>query len=109
MNLKVLNSIEARLKGVIGQECLEEDELYVFPDTYEGQGFHMKGVKFPIEIAFLAKDFSILKIARMEPETGTAKAPEGSLYAVEVCDGYFTKNALKEGDCWERLHREINK
>lgn len=107
MNLKVLSSLTDRLKGVIGLDSLDPEDVYVFLDTNEGEGFHMRGVKFPINIAFLDRDFGVLQIDRMEPESGTSKAPNGTIYAVETEDGYFERKGIKVGDCWERLHRMI--
>lgn len=108
MNIKVLSSLSDKIKGVKELEKLNDDDVYVFLDINEDDAFHMRGVGFPISIAFLNRDFEILNITDMEPTTGTAKAPENTVYAVETQKGYFDKNKLKVGDGWEKLYRHMN-
>ena len=108
MNLKILSSLSEKIKGVQGLDRLEDDDIYLFLDINEDDGFHMRGVPFAISIAFLDRDFGILDIKDMESEVGKAVAPEKTVYAVETSIGYFDKMGLEVGGCWEKLHRDLN-
>ena len=103
MNLHVLRTIEARMKGVIGQQAIDPDDVYVFPETREGAGFHMRGVPFPIVIIFLDKDQGILDIQFMSPEIGLAMAPNDTVMAVETTPDYPKRHGLKKGGVWMEL------
>lgn len=108
MNLKVLSTMTEKAKGVIGLDSLDDEDVYFFQGVDEDQRFHMQGVTFPINIAFLDRDFGVLEISEMEPEVGKAKAPKNTTYAVETKVGYFEKKGIKVGDGWERLHRMVS-
>lgn len=103
MKLHVLKSVEAKLRGVIGRDMIQEDEVFIFPDTYEGAGFHMNGVPFNISIAFLDRDYGILDIQEMVADRGSAIAPHQSVLAVEAQQGYFERKGLRAGDVWSDL------
>ncbi len=107
MNLKVLSTLTDKINGVKGLDKLDPEDVYIFTDINEGDGFHMRGVPFALEICFLDRDFGILDITKMESESGTSKAPHGTVYAVEAEDGYFDKHGLKVNGCWESLHRNF--
>ena len=103
MNLHVLLSVEAKAKGVIGRDSLMDDEAFLFEDTRDGAGFHMRGVPFDIDIAFLDKEYGVLAVTRMASRTGTATAPEGCAIAVEAAPGFFDRQGVKVGDIWTAL------
>lgn len=109
MNARILVNSSEKFKGVIGREKLEPDEIYVFMHIDPHQGFHMNGVKFPIEIAFIDKDAVILDINAMEAQSGTSKAPEGTILAVEASKGYFDAFKLRKGDFWKEIFNIITK
>ena len=107
MKVKVLTKDKEKANGVIGRESLDEDEVYIFVNIYPNSGFHMRQVPFPLDIAFLDKEFGILDIQEMEPENGTATAPNTCHYAVEANRGYFKQNQLKAGDFWKKLYSKM--
>ena len=105
MKLHILRSVEARARGVIGKDAIGDDELFVFPDTYEGMEFHMQTVPFDIKIAFLDCDYGILAIDHMAAHTGRACAPHKSVMAIEAAPDYFERHGLKADDVsvWEAI------
>lgn len=108
MKTKVLSTISEKAKGVIGRDNLEPDEIYIFTGIDAGTHFHMKGVKFPIDIAFLDKDCGILAITAMNPDSGTAKAPEHACFAVEARNEFYKSNKLKVGDFFKEVYCKIS-
>lgn len=102
ISLIVVDSAEAREKGLSGKESLPENTgmFFVFdkPSQYE---FWMKDMKFPIDIIWLDASFKIIHIeSNVSPDTypNTFKPESDSLYVLET-DAHFTeKNNLKVGD-----------
>jgi len=103
MNLHVLTSPQAKAQGVIGRAAMAPDELFLFADVAEGDGFHMRGCRFPLSIAFLDRNFGILDIQALQPETSQASAPPKTALAVEASADYFENNELRPGDWWKKL------
>lgn len=107
MKAKILTTQTEKIQGVKGRDTLDPDEIYIFLNVYPNTCFHMQTVPFPLEIAFLDKDFGILEIATMDPEVGTAKAPDKTYHAVEAPKGYFESNNLKTGSFWKEVSNKI--
>lgn len=103
MKLHILSSTVSKARGVIGRDYIGDDELFVFLDTPEGAGFHMRGVPFSISIAYLDKEYGILSIEEMQAEVGTSHAPARSVLAVEAAPYYFERNGLKEDMIWKAM------
>ena len=108
MKAKVLTTSSEICKGVLGRDNLEPDEVYIFINIFPSQGFHMRGVDFPLDIAFLDKNCSIINVQNMESQDGSAFAPEGTCYAVEACKDYFINNNLKAGALWKEIFNIIS-
>lgn len=108
MKAKILTTQSEKNQGVIGKESIEPDEIFIFVNIDSNQGFHMHSVPFPIDIAFLNQDYSVLDIQSMEPETGKSKAPHGTVCAVEACKDYFQKNDIKVNDFWKEIFNQIS-
>lgn len=107
MTVHVLKTTNEKVKGVIGKKDIDLNDIYLFTSIEPKTAFHMKGVVFPIKIAFLDKNFGIISIEDMEPDIGNATAPEDTCYAVEVHPEYFSKNSLKSGDFWLSLSNHM--
>lgn len=103
MKLHILSSVNSKAQGVIGRDSIEDDELFVFMDTPEGAGFHMRGVPFNIAIAYLDREYGILAINEMRAEVGISYAPVRSVIAVEAAPDYFERNGLKEDMVWKAM------
>ena len=88
-------------QGLSGVLWLGENEgmIFVLPKKTQTK-FHMKGVTIPLSIAYLNWRGKILKIEDMEPKTPELiyEAPDGTRYALEMNQGWFERNGLKEGD-----------
>jgi len=88
-------------QGLSGVLWLGENEgmIFVLPKKTQTK-FHMKGVTIPLSIAYLNWRGKILKIEDMEPKTPERiyEAPDGTRYALEMNQGWFERNGLKEGD-----------
>ncbi len=108
MKAKILATESEKSRGVIGRESLEPDEVFVFLRIYPNQGFHMRNVGFPLTIAFIDQDYSILDMKEMEPESGTAYAPEGTVLAIEASKEYFATKQLKVGDFCKEVHNLLS-
>ena len=97
--IKILyaNTDEEITQGLIGVNKEDfQNAVMVFKVT-RGT-FHMKGVTFPIDIAFIDQNNRILKVASMEPEIGYSNAPEGTELVIEGNIGWFKRNELTKGD-----------
>ena len=107
MKAKILTTLSDKAQGVIGRDKLDDDEIYIFVNIYPYTEFHMQGVPFPLDIAFLDQQFGILDINNMTPNDGRAKAPDKTAYAVEANTGYFNKMGLKQGDFWKEVANKL--
>jgi uncharacterized membrane protein (UPF0127 family) len=108
MKARILATESEKRKGVTGRESLDPDEVFVFLGIYPNQGFHMHKVPFPVTIAFIDRDYGILDIKEMEPESGTAYAPEGTILAIEASKEYFDSKKLKVGDFVKEVHNLLS-
>ena|GEM_PF-1441270 len=88
-------------QGLSGVPWLGENEgmLFVLPKKGTPK-FHMKGVNIPLSIAYLNWRGKILKIEDMDPKTPERiyEALHDTRYALEMNQGWFERNGLKEGD-----------
>jgi uncharacterized membrane protein (UPF0127 family) len=107
MNLKVLTTAKEKSRGVLGLKGLEAEDVFFFSGIGEGEAFHMIGVPFPLDIAFLDRGFKILAIRRMEPQSGGAVAPIRCAHAAEAAAGYFESRGLAEGGFWTELQNAL--
>ncbi|MFJ8236500.1 DUF192 domain-containing protein [Ureibacillus sp. NPDC094379] len=103
LTVYVANTQEKREKGLMFVKKLPEDQgmLFVFPEkVYDG--FWMKNTFIPLSIAFIDSDGKILKILNMWPclddECPTYHPQVFYQYAIEVNDGWFERNQVREGD-----------
>jgi len=88
-------------QGLSGVLWLGENEGMIFVLSKQTQTkFHMKGVTIPLSIAYLNWRGKILKIEDMDPKIPERiyEVPDGTRYALEMNQGWFERNGLKEGD-----------
>lgn len=94
-------------RGLSGVLWLAENEGMIFVLPKKGKTkFHMKGVTIPLSIAYLNRRGKIFKIEDMDPKTPERiyEAPDDMRYALEMNQGWFNRNGLKEGD---QIRRKI--
>jgi uncharacterized membrane protein (UPF0127 family) len=100
LKVKVADTPEELARGLSRVSFLPENEglLSVLP---EGQrpSFHMKGVRFPLSIAFLDKSGVIQGFKELElgNDIFYPSHPDAR-YALEVRRGWFRKHGVEEGD-----------
>ena len=100
ISVEIACTPEQRQTGMMYRERLEADEgmLFVFRE-HRSLSFYMKNTFIPLSIAFLRADGTILNIEDMAPRT---LAPHRSRLpcrlALEMPQGWFERNGLKEGD-----------
>ena len=90
------------LMNVSGQEPtkLPENEGMLFIYRREEiLSFWMKNTTLPLSIAFIDKKGNITEIRDMEPMgMDSVRSAKPAMYALEVNQGWFTKNNIKIGD-----------
>jgi uncharacterized membrane protein (UPF0127 family) len=75
-----------------------EGMLFVF-ERDQILSFWMKNTFIPLSIAFIASDGRIIDIRDMEPQSLSAvKSTRSVRYALEVPQGWFTRQGIREGD-----------
>jgi len=99
--VEVAGDEATRSQGLMHRRQMPEDEGMLFVFEYpQPLSFWMKNTYLPLDIAFVARDGSILNILRMKPlDEGPRYLSQGqALYAIETNAGWFQKNGVKAGD-----------
>lgn len=84
-------------RGLQFRGQIEDDTLFYFPLVNPGVQFHSRNVPEPFDLAFLARDFSVLRKVTVHPPDGTAVAPPGTWAAVESKAGVMARWGFREG------------
>jgi len=97
LQLFIAKNNEEQTRGLIGvdKEEFSDNSILLFTNVTGSVYFHMKGVKFPIEIMFLDENFNIIEKCELNPETGLVKSPENTCYAIEANIG-FSDSIIKD-------------
>lgn len=85
----------AAARGLIGRDGVEG--AYVIPDC---RWVHTLGMRFPIDVAHLAADGTVLRVARM-PRWRVGRPVRHCRTVVEAEAGAFARWGLKVGDVVE--------
>ncbi|MDP2807576.1 MAG: DUF192 domain-containing protein [bacterium] len=99
--VEVAGDEATRSQGLMHRRQMPEDEGMLFVFEYpQPLSFWMKNTYLPLDIAFVARDGSILNILKMKPlDEGPRYLSQGpALYAIETNAGWFQKNGVKAGD-----------
>ncbi|MBM4306253.1 MAG: DUF192 domain-containing protein [Deltaproteobacteria bacterium] len=100
IRVEVAKTPGERAVGLMDRKHLGKDEGMLF--IFEEEGYHsfwMKNTLIPLSIAFIDKEGRIVKITDMKPLTLTSHPPpKPVLYALEMNQGWFSKNGIKAGD-----------
>lgn len=100
ISVEIAATPEARAKGLMGREKLAPDAgmLFVYPQE-QYLRFWMKDTPLPLSIAFIKSDGTISRIRSMYPHNeDPIWSTEDVLYALEMLQGWFERNNIKEGD-----------
>ena len=84
VRLKVASTPQEQSQGYIGAKSIPMNEGILFSELPPGTGFHMRGVKCRLAIAFLDQDNRVISARTMEPEELWIPTPPGTRSAVEV-------------------------
>lgn len=87
MRIVTFRTPAEKMAGLQNLPWIEDQTLYVFPETYEGAVFHSRNVREPFDIAFVGVDGTVLDLRQMSPPNDLAQAPEGSVMAIETKGG----------------------
>jgi len=107
--VEVADTPALRTRGLSGREGLDESGgmLFIF-DTPGEYGFHMKDMKFPIDIIWIGQNMRVVDIVtnlppESYPETVTSSEP--AQYVLEVNSGFTSMYDIDIGD--EAVFRNI--
>jgi len=105
--VELANTPESRALGLGNRDSLPMDEgmLFVFGEQAIPVNFWMKGMRFPLDMIFLANDRVVQIIKNAPPEPGVPDtnlkayiSTEPVNYVLEVNAGFVEKNDIKVGD-----------
>ena len=100
LSLIISNTDTSRRKGLMHQSVLGKNTgmLFVWPFSKK-QCMWMKNTSIPLSVAYLSTDGRILEIYDMVPfsEESVCSSQKARM-AVEVNQGWFSKNQIAEGD-----------
>ncbi|MCZ7648670.1 MAG: DUF192 domain-containing protein [Planctomycetota bacterium] len=103
LRLRILRTEAEQARGVIGRDVLESDEVYFFESVGDAGWFHMFGVPFDLDLAYLDADFRILVLARLRAQVDYRRTPAGTVHVAEMAAGYAARHGLAAGEMWEEL------
>lgn len=114
IKVEIAKTDEERSRGLMRRRQLDQNSgmLFIF-DKDKLLSFWMKNTFIPLSIAFMSSNCTIVDIQKMYPHsllikdlpTYTSKKP--AKYALEVNQGWFSKNKIKVGDKLNCKNREI--
>jgi len=100
IRVEVARTPGERAEGLMNRKHLGKEDGMLF--IFEEEGYHsfwMKNTLIPLSIAFIDKEGRIVKITDMKPLTlDSHPPPRPVLYALEMNQGWFSKNGIKAGD-----------
>lgn len=99
-HLEYADTFERRARGLMHRASLCKDCGMLFKFSQPRMaGFWMKNTLIPLDIAFVRADGTITDIKAMQPhDLTTTNSSQSVLYAWEMNQGWFAKNAIKVGD-----------
>lgn len=101
INAEVADEPDERTIGLMGRTELAEGEgmLFVFREP-QPLGFWMRDTLIPLSVAYLNRSGVIREIHDLKPleETPATSTFRDLLYALEVPQGWFTRNKILPGD-----------
>jgi len=100
VDAEIARTDEERSRGLMFRYRLPENQgmLFIF-EKPGNHSFYMKNTFIPLSIAFISKEYRIVKIAHMNPlDETTYHYPSVPVkYALEMNQGWFQKRRIKAG------------
>jgi uncharacterized membrane protein (UPF0127 family) len=103
MRFIIFETPEEKAQGLQHMPWIDDQTVYLFPDTYGGTVFHSQNVQEPFDIAFVGEDGTVLDLVRMQPPRALVQAPEGSVMAVETKAGRCAMWGILPGETFAPL------
>lgn len=99
-HFSVATRIMDLLRGLSGVASLGEYDGMLFDFGYENSVVMTpRGLKFPIEVAFISAEGEIKEIVVLDPRVGFTQASTDEVrFALEVPAGFFEQNGIAVGD-----------
>ncbi|WP_340678473.1 DUF192 domain-containing protein [Paraglaciecola sp.] len=100
VQLEYADSFESRSQGLMNRKslCAECGMLFYYSQVKQGSMW-MRNTFIPLDVAFIRKDGVITDIKAMQPHDETiTSSSENVLYAWEMNQGWFKRNAISVGD-----------
>jgi hypothetical protein len=100
LQVEFADSFEERARGLMYRKSLCEDCGMLFQFDYERiASIWMKNTFVPLDLAYITVDGQIVDIKQLEPHDLTSvQSSKQVMYALEMNQGWFAKNAIKVGD-----------
>ena len=92
---EIVTDRRARRRGLLGRDSVD-GALVLRP----GKQVHTIGMKFAIDVAFVAKDGRVLRASTLPPWRVSRPVPK-SAYVIEAADGAFERWRLQVDDVVE--------
>ncbi|OIO60010.1 MAG: hypothetical protein AUJ82_03895 [Verrucomicrobia bacterium CG1_02_43_26] len=100
LSVQIAKTPQERAQGLMFRKSLASNHgmLFIFPSPQK-VSFWMKNTSIPLDIAFFDADGILLEIHSLEPFNKTAMTSSSPqvLYALEVNEGFFSKNNIAPG------------
>ena len=97
---EVADTQELRSQGLMYRESVPDGTgmLFVF-DREAAHSFWMRNTYVALDVAFIDRNFRIVDIQQMEPETTEVHdGARPSMFALEVRQGWFAEKGIAVGD-----------
>jgi uncharacterized protein len=107
IRIEIADDEASRARGLMGREALPTDGgmLFIF-DRQEVQSFWMANTPLSLDIFFVDRDSSIVRIAKYTRPFSheSVSSVEPAMYVVETAAGFADRHGIVEGDriAWER-------
>ncbi|MCO4745703.1 MAG: DUF192 domain-containing protein [Proteobacteria bacterium] len=100
VKVEVAATADHRATGLMNRDHLNADEgmLFIYGDE-KPRSFWMKNTRIPLDIAFIKRDGTIVKIAQMPAfTTDRTQSLYPATYALEMNVGWFEANGVEVGE-----------
>lgn len=98
--IELADTPSKRMEGLMFRKNMEQDDGMLFKfNRSDNYSFWMSNTYIPLDIAFLSDEGTIMQIDKMYPlSTKSITSKNKCKYVLEVNQGWFKNNGLKEGD-----------
>ena len=105
---ELANTSALRSLGLMDRDEVPEGTGMLFAwDSEAVRSFWMRNTSVALDVAFIDRNFEIVDIQQMEPETtNTHDGASPAMYALEVRQGWFAENDITVGDHCEVILSE---